>query len=52
MLESHKRIGKRLVPPLSEIGPWKEVSWVDEVLPELLWIGLLPGSSPAVGLSE
>lgn len=41
MLESHKRIGKRLVPPLSEIGPWKEVSWVDEILPELLWIGLL-----------
>ena len=41
MLESHKRIGKRLVPPLSQIGPWKEVSWVDEILPELLWIGLL-----------
>lgn len=41
MLESHKRIGKRLVPPLSELGPWKEVSWVDEILPELLWIGLL-----------
>ena len=41
MLESHKRIGKRLVPPLSQLGPWKEVSWVDEALPELLWIGLL-----------
>ena len=41
MLESHKRIGKRLVPPFSELGPLKEVSWVDEVLPELLWIGLL-----------
>ena len=41
MFESHKRIGKRLVPPFSELGPLKEVSWVDEVLPELLWIGLL-----------
>ena len=41
MLESHKRIGKRLVPPLIEIGPWNEVDWVDQLLPELLWIGLL-----------
>lgn len=41
MLESHKRIGKRLVPPLAEIGPLNEVPWVDRLLPELLWIGLL-----------
>ena len=41
MLESHKKIGKRIVPPLAEVGPWKEVSWIDELLPELLWIGLL-----------
>lgn len=41
MLESHKRMGKRLVPPLSQLGSLKEVSWVDEILPELLWIGLL-----------
>lgn len=41
MLESHKKIGKRIVPPLAEVAPWKEVSWIDELLPELLWIGLL-----------
>jgi len=41
MLESHKRIGKRLVPPLAEIGTLNEVSWADRLLPELLWIGLL-----------
>ena len=41
MLESHKRIGKRLVPPPAEIGTLNEVSWVDRLLPELLWIGLL-----------
>ena len=41
MLESHKRYGKRFVPPLVEAGPWKEIDWVDQLLPELLWIGLL-----------
>ena len=41
MLESHKRIGKRLVPPLFEIGHLKEIDWLDQLLPELLWIGLL-----------
>ena len=41
MLESHRKIGKSLIPPLAEVGPWKEVSWIDELLPELLWIGLL-----------
>ena len=42
MLESHKRIGKRIVPPLVEVRPpWNEIHWVDQLLPELLWIGLL-----------
>lgn len=41
MLESHKKLGKRIVPPLADVAPWKEVSWIDELLPELLWIGLL-----------
>jgi len=42
VLEDHKRIGKRFIPPfLYQIGPLSEVSWVDEIMPELIWISLL-----------
>ena len=41
MLDSHERIGKRLIPPLARLGSLNEVSWIDRLLPELLWIGLL-----------
>lgn len=42
VLEDHKRIGKRFIPPfLYQIGRLSEVSWVDEIMPELIWIGLL-----------
>ena len=40
-LEDHRRQGKRLVPPLADLGPLHETAWVDGLLPELLWIGLL-----------
>lgn len=42
VLDDHRRIGKKLVPPfLYQLGPISEVSWVDERIPELIWIGLL-----------
>jgi hypothetical protein len=42
VLGDHSRIGKRYVPPfLHQVGPITEVSWVDEIIPELVWIGLL-----------
>ena len=42
VLEDHKRIGKRFVPPfLYQLGPLSEISWVNEIMPEILWIGLL-----------
>jgi len=41
VLESHKRIGKRFVPPFLQLGPIQEAPWVDRLLPELLWIGML-----------
>jgi hypothetical protein len=42
ILGNHKRRGKFLIPPfVAEFGPMQEVSWVRELVPELLWIALL-----------
>jgi hypothetical protein len=41
VLEDHKHIGKRFVPPLQQIGPWEDANWIGVILPEILWIGLL-----------
>ena len=41
ILSDHKRIKKKLVPPILQIGKFHEVKWVDYILPELLWLGLL-----------
>lgn len=40
ILDDHKRIGKKFIPPLAQLG-FSGISWVDTILPELLWIGLL-----------
>jgi hypothetical protein len=34
-------VGKKFVPPMQQLGPWKDANWLGTVLPELLWIGLL-----------
>lgn len=41
VLREHKRKGKLLQPPLSQIGVMSEASWKERTLPELLWIGLV-----------
>lgn len=41
VLDDHKRIGKRFVPPFLQLGPLEEASWIDRLLPELIWIGIL-----------
>jgi hypothetical protein len=41
VLSDHQQVGKRFVPPMQQIGPWKDANWVGVILPELLWIGLL-----------
>ena len=40
VLADHKRIGKRLIPPFLQATNLTEISWLDLLLPELLWIGL------------
>lgn len=41
ILSGHKRVGKRLIPPMMQLPKMSEVSWVKIILPELLWLGLL-----------
>lgn len=40
ILDDHQRIGKRFIPPFAKLG-FTEISWVEMLLPELLWLGLL-----------
>ena len=41
VLEDHKRIGKRFVRPVLQLGPLEQAAWIDRLLPELLWICIL-----------
>jgi hypothetical protein len=41
-LSDHKQVGKRFIPPMIEAtGGVEGVSWIEQLLPELLWLGLL-----------
>jgi hypothetical protein len=41
VLQDHLRLGKKLIPPLLAHGKFQDVSWVDFMIPELIWIALL-----------
>ena len=42
ILADHKKRGKTLVPPFTDmLGPIQEVSWVNTIIPEVSWIGLI-----------
>jgi len=42
VLGDHKQVGKKFLPPFTaHLGAINEVSWVDDLLPELLWLGML-----------
>jgi len=42
ILSDHKKVGKKLIPPLREyLGERGMVSWVDRILPELIWIAVI-----------
>lgn len=44
-ISQHKRVKKKLVPPLATI-PFKNQSWKDDRLPEMLWAALLLSGFP------
>lgn len=41
ILRDHKRVGKRFVPPFLAALNMEEVNYVNDLLPHLVWIGLL-----------
>lgn len=41
VLKGHSQQGKVFSPPLTQLAGLTEVSWVDDILPDFLWIGLL-----------
>jgi len=41
ILEDHKKEGKILKPPLTTIGNFVDLSWVDYIIPDVIWITLL-----------
>lgn len=41
ILAGHKRIGKRFIPPMMQLPMRVDTSYVNDMLPELIWIGLI-----------
>lgn len=41
ILQDHKKEGKRLRPPLTLLGNSVDLSWVDNIIPDVIWITLL-----------
>lgn len=42
VLGDHRRVGKRFVPPfVAMLGSLNPVKWIDDLLPEMLWLGML-----------
>lgn len=41
ILSDHKLVGKKLVPPFATLENKVEVSWVDIIIPDLIWIALI-----------
>lgn len=41
ILAGHKRVGKRFIPPMMQLQMTVDTSYVNDMLPELIWIGLI-----------
>jgi hypothetical protein len=41
VLSDHQKVGRKFIPPMQQLGPWKDANWIGTIIPELLWIGLL-----------
>lgn len=59
VLPDHSQVGKKLIPPMLQIPNLQFIQWSKNIIPELLWIGLLnekfgleTGTNLAVSLAE
>jgi hypothetical protein len=43
ILPGHRREKRKMVPPLLQVGPIKEVVWYDQLLPDFLWLAMMMG---------
>ncbi|MGD0565675.1 MAG: hypothetical protein ABSA66_21650 [Roseiarcus sp.] len=42
VLADHRKVGSRLIAPFNDMfGPTRDVSWINTMIPELLWIALI-----------
>ncbi len=41
ILEGHKKIGKKFIPPMMQYSGFREINWVNDIVPELIWIAVL-----------
>ena len=41
ILAGHKQVGEKFIPPMMQIPNMEEISYVHQILPEIIWIGLL-----------
>jgi hypothetical protein len=49
ILAGHKKVGKKLIPPMMQLPKMQALSYVDDILPELLWLGLI---NDRIGFAE
>jgi hypothetical protein len=52
ILPGHKQIGKRFIPPMKQIPNMRQMSYVNDMLPELIWLGLINDRWAAAGLVD
>jgi hypothetical protein len=41
ILKGHKKVGNRFIPPMMQLPNWAEISYVNQILPEIIWMGLI-----------
>ncbi len=41
ILDGHKKVGSKFIPPMNQLEMMKSYSYIDQMLPELIWIGLI-----------
>lgn len=44
VLEGYKKVGKNFIPPMKQIPKLRDTSYVNDILPELIWAGLIHDS--------
>jgi hypothetical protein len=41
VLGDHKKVGSKFIPPMMQFPNWNEISYINQILPEIIWMGLI-----------